>query len=45
MNEANSSFNYLEINELRNKYEQLENDIRKLRIENTRKESYFEFGV
>ena len=38
MNEANSSFNYLEINELRNKYEQLENDIRKLRIENTRKE-------
>ena len=38
MKEGNSSFNYLEINELRNKYEQLENDIRKLRIENTRKE-------
>ena len=38
MNEGDSSFNYLELSELKRKYEELENDIRKLRIENTRKE-------
>ena len=38
MNEAETSFNYFELNELKNKYGELEKDIRRLRIENTKKE-------
>ena len=38
MNEAETSFNYFELNELKNKYRELEKDIRRLRIENTKKE-------
>ena len=38
MNEAVTSFNYLELNELKNKYRELEKDIRRLRIENSKKE-------
>ena len=38
MNEAETSFNYFELNELKCKYGELEKDIRRLRIENTKKE-------
>ena len=38
MNEAKTSFNYFELNELKSKYGELEKDIRRLRIENTKKE-------
>ena len=38
MNEAETSFNYFELNELKIKYGELEKDIRRLRIENTKKE-------
>ena len=34
MNDAESALNYLEFSELKNKYSQLEKDIRRLSIEN-----------
>ena len=38
MNEAETSFNYFELNELKSKYGELEKDTIRLRIENTKKE-------
>ena len=38
MNEAKTSFNYFELNELKSKYGELEKDTIRLRIENTKKE-------
>ena len=38
MNEAETSFNYFELNELKSKYGELEKDTIRLRVENTKKE-------